>query len=510
MRNLPDWSDGYITDLEYTYSFFRELSPENLRFAALYAGYRPAASPPRHGKFVYCELGCGNGVSTNIFASAHPEGQFFGIDYNPSHIAFASGLARQAELDNINFLEADFRHLDKEDIPPCDFIICHGIYSWVSQENQAAIRKFVRDKLKPGGIFYISYNCLPGWAAAAPIQHLYRLFGQSALGDILQRVPQAMEKFDQAFATGKGYFALQKPIESKINEIKKHDKVYVAHEYFNQNWNLFYHTDIVQQFQEAKVAYAGSATLFDSYLENFLGEQERQILNQYKDQGMRETLKDYFINRNFRKDLFIRGPLPLSSREKSRLLFATKFCLNIPREAFSLEMTLSGVKVEGKPDIYLPIADALAQSPKTLEELVNLVKQEPSVVLQTMCYLLDSAQVSIAADPLDKKARTTIHQMNLAILEQALYAKKLNIMVCPDGRTGVGISWLNQLFIKALLEKQPPAQVVWQAMLAFGERMANENGQPLETEEENLAAIHAKFSEFEKIRPQVCKVLGLE
>ncbi len=143
----------------------------------------------------------------------------------PSHINFASGLARQAGLDNIHFLEADFRHLDKEEIPSCDFIVCHGVYSWISQENHAAIRKFVKEKLKPGGIFYISYNCLPGWAATAPIQHLYRMFGQSSQGDTLEQVGQAMAKFDQVSATGKGYFgAQQKSIERQLNTIKKHEK----------------------------------------------------------------------------------------------------------------------------------------------------------------------------------------------------------------------------------------------------------------------------------------------
>ncbi len=517
MSNTPDWSGGYVTDIDYTYHFFRELSPLHLRFSALMAGYRPflqSVPPPSQSeKFVYCELGCGNGVSTNIFAAAHPEGQFFGIDYMPSHINFASGLARQAGLDNIHFLEADFRQLDKEDIPSCDFIVCHGVYSWISQENQAAIRKFVKEKLKPGGIFYVSYNCLPGWAAKAPIQHLYHMFGHSSQGDTLEQVDQAMAKFDQAFATGKGYFeAQQQSIQKQLNAIKKQEKSYVPHEYFNQDWHLFYHTDIISQFQEAKLSWVGSAVLFDLYIESVLGEEAKQILDQYKDPGIKETLKDYFINKQFRKDVFMRGPLKISPREQSRLLLETKFCLTVLRENLTLEMTINGANFNGKADTYLPIADALAESPKTLAELVNLPALEGkglANVLQTVCCLMDSGQASIC-EPLNKKAQKSMRQMNLAILEQAQYAKKIDMMLCPSARTGIGVSWLQQIFIKALLEKQSPEQVAWQAMLALGERMPSKEGKPLTTEQENLAALHDKFLEFEKIRPQIFKLLGLD
>jgi hypothetical protein len=63
------WNSGYITDLDYTHGFYRELEPGYLSCAALFSGHLP---PDTDSTFSYCELGCGNGLSTNIIASAWP------------------------------------------------------------------------------------------------------------------------------------------------------------------------------------------------------------------------------------------------------------------------------------------------------------------------------------------------------------------------------------------------------------------------------------------------------
>ena len=61
-----------------------------------------------------------------------------------------------------------------------DFIVAHGVYSWVGAAQRQSIRRLVRDSLKPGGLLYLSYNSLPGWAGEMPLR---KLLVELAAGD---------------------------------------------------------------------------------------------------------------------------------------------------------------------------------------------------------------------------------------------------------------------------------------------------------------------------------------
>jgi len=184
-----DWTEGYVAEIEYTSGFFSELAPKQLAFAALVAGYQ---APPIDHSFTYFELGCGKGVSTNLIAAANPNGRFYANDFNPAHIVVARALAADARIENVTFLEKSFAELGGEELPDFDYIALHGVYSWVSDENRRAIVDFIRRKLKPGGVVYISYNCLPGWSQVAPLRELMVQYAARQAGTLPQRVKSAL------------------------------------------------------------------------------------------------------------------------------------------------------------------------------------------------------------------------------------------------------------------------------------------------------------------------------
>ena len=84
---MAGWNEGYIVDIEYTHGFYRELAPSLLSFAALMQGV--SAPGLRVEPLAYCELGCGQGYSTNLLAAANPNIQFYANDFNPAQIAGA-------------------------------------------------------------------------------------------------------------------------------------------------------------------------------------------------------------------------------------------------------------------------------------------------------------------------------------------------------------------------------------------------------------------------------------
>ena len=102
------WTRGYVTDIGYTAHFYREMAPAHLAFAALISGRSPgrALNPQR-----VVELGCGQGFGLALLAAANPQIDFEGYDFNPEHVAHASRLIANAELDNVEVVEASFEEL---------------------------------------------------------------------------------------------------------------------------------------------------------------------------------------------------------------------------------------------------------------------------------------------------------------------------------------------------------------------------------------------------------------
>ena len=451
MEKQPDiWNSGYVTDLEYTHGFYRELEPGYLCYAALISGYLP---PDTDSKFTYCELGCGNALSTNIIASAWPQGDFYGVDFNPSHIVNGTQLSKSAGLTNLKLLEADFRDLlDAHDLPDFDFITIHGVLSWINDENRKAIQRFVLKKLKPGGILYLSYNCLPGWAAAMPVRELMKRFADDTYGSTLDKVNEALSSVEKAFAVKSGFFNGNTAAESQFNRSKTMDRHYLAHEYFNRDWQPFYFSDIMGEFSNAKVSFIGSAELFDNYLGLYTNETGRQMIISAKDGIMKETLKDYFLNRMFRKDIFMRGDSRLSLRgEQTEKIYDLQFTLSVPKEAVNLTMKFPFGEARGKEEIYNPVIEALSEKPVTLRDLCAqplLSGENHANIIEAVVMLAASSRLSrVGTRMSDTK---TADEMNRVILERASYSSEIEFMVSPLLRTGVPVPWLKQLLLKAV------------------------------------------------------------
>src|SRR5712675_1025849 len=168
---MADWGSGYVTDTAYVHDFCRVQTPPMLALAALASG---VGAPGGSGEpLVYGDLGCGQGYTANLVAAANPAARVFGFDFNPSHIANARALAGSSGLANVQFREASFEELvDDAQMPEFDLMCMHGIYSWVSPHNRRVLVSLIRKKLKPGGLLYISYDCMPGWAGIAPLRRI--------------------------------------------------------------------------------------------------------------------------------------------------------------------------------------------------------------------------------------------------------------------------------------------------------------------------------------------------
>ena len=223
-----DWTQGYIADIEYIHGFYGELAPEQLAMAVLLRGIKP---PPLEEGFTYFELGCGQGDSLNLLAACNPQGRFYGNDFNPTHIAAAQTLANAAGLDNVTILEKSFQELQVADLPQFDFICLHGIYSWINADNRRLIVDFIRERLKPGSLVYISYNCMPGWSATAPLRRLMTDYAHASGGGVLtQRVEKALAFTSRLRDLKMGFFTPNPVLDARLAQIQAASRNYLRSE----------------------------------------------------------------------------------------------------------------------------------------------------------------------------------------------------------------------------------------------------------------------------------------
>src|SRR5215510_1186976 len=183
-------TSDYVTDIPYLRDFKPMLAPAWLDHVALVAGVEPPARPDN---FTWCDLGCGQGVTAAILAATHPTGEFHGIDAMAVHIDHARRLAADAMIQNAQFHAADFAAAIELELPQFDYIVAHGVYTWIDRGSQDALRRFIDRRLKPGGLVYLSYNAMPGWARDLPFQRLVRELGRMFPGDNAARFAAAAE-----------------------------------------------------------------------------------------------------------------------------------------------------------------------------------------------------------------------------------------------------------------------------------------------------------------------------
>ncbi len=368
-----DWNEGYFTEVGYTYGYYREINPVFQRFCLLLQGFATLEG----GTANHCELGFGQGVSVNIHSAANP-GHYVATDFNPAHAAHANTLAEAARSETKLYDDSFEQFLNRVNLPQFDSISLHGIWTWVGRNNHKIIAEFARRYLKPGGVFYISYNCFPGWSPAYPLRQLFTSHDRfvTTPNGASERVIAAMKFTEALLAANPKYGNTVPKLGEKLKSIMAQNPIYLAHEYLNREWNCMYFTDVVDMLSLAKLDYVTTAAPLDAIDTLNIPSEGIAFLNTIDHPILREQARDYFVNQQFRKDLYVRGAVRLSPFEQRERLLDTHFVLVQPADSISLKVTSASGKVTLQEAVYKPLITALAQqnyAPKTLRELAAIL-----------------------------------------------------------------------------------------------------------------------------------------
>ncbi|MEO0393250.1 MAG: class I SAM-dependent methyltransferase, partial [Pseudomonadota bacterium] len=127
---MGSWAEGYAADTQYTTAYYAQFSPVSIDRSHFFQLHQPVRDSQ---EFRYFELGCGTGLTTILMAACHPEAYFEANDFMPEHVVIAQNLAAKLGIKNVHLSDASFSDLNKKQFEYFDYIMAHGIYSWVSE-----------------------------------------------------------------------------------------------------------------------------------------------------------------------------------------------------------------------------------------------------------------------------------------------------------------------------------------------------------------------------------------
>jgi len=293
-------------EIPYSSNPFYYTHPDNLGTVAMLMGM----NPPPVERCRVLELGCAGGGNLIPMAMALPESRFVGIDLSPRQIAMGQEIVDALGLANIELKALSIMDI-KDDEEPYNYIICHGVYSWVPAPVQDKILTICRRNLTPSGVAYVSYNTYPGWHMRGLIRELMK-FHVRQFDDGPTRVAQARAFLDflsKAVPNSNTIYA--QLLKAEADLLQAASDSYVFHEHLEDvNSPLYFH-----QFAERAMD-KGLQYLAEAKFTPFSGNLDPEVVNtlrQLSDNPIHwEQYLDFLRNMTFRRTLLCHAEVELA------------------------------------------------------------------------------------------------------------------------------------------------------------------------------------------------------
>ncbi len=463
---------GYVTDVAYARQFVAELAPSMLDLVAAMNG----VDAPPTDSFDYCEIGCGNGDTLATLAAACPGGRFVGVDLNPEHVEFANGLAAGGGLGNVRFVARDFADLAPGALPPLDFLAMHGVASWVGAEKRAELLRIASARLKPGGLLYVSYNALPGWAALEPLRRLMIEHGERVGGGTLERARAGVALAQRLCDAKSVYFASHPTAQSMLALMQRAGLRYVAHEYFHAHWQPMYFADLAREAAATGLHFVGQSPLYLNVHALVLPPALKELAQTLDDRLAFESLKDFALNEFFRYDVYANGE-PTRSAATTRAYFDdTPFGTLVAEPLVQRELKLPHYTLRFAGPLFDALIPALARGATTARALA-----ETPALAEFGVHRIGDALQNLALGgqvvPMRTRAPSSRAQptrglrhcvplaYNRAILAQDLSREHAIVVASPATGNGLPLSMLEAVCVRLVTEVDPDDEAACAAWL---------------------------------------------
>jgi SAM-dependent methyltransferase len=230
-------------------------APERLALASLLHG----GPRQRLDEYRVLELGCGDGTNLLPMAYYRPHATFVGIDSAHTRIAVANEKRSSLRLTNITFAATDFESTRRSLTGHFDYIIAHGVFSWVSAETRAALMELCAERLRPGGLLYLNYNARPGWNVRGLIRD-FLLMQTAKIRDLRARTDRAREiaaRMAEELAGGEHPYS--RLLANEFRFVGETDPSHTAHEYLAEHNEAYTRGQFLELMVQYGLVYVADA-----------------------------------------------------------------------------------------------------------------------------------------------------------------------------------------------------------------------------------------------------------
>ncbi|HEY4640344.1 MAG TPA: class I SAM-dependent methyltransferase [Thermoanaerobaculia bacterium] len=247
------------------------------------------------------ELGCNDGSNLIAMANDLPDSTFVGVD-----LVAPARKEANVELRAMSIMDVD------ASFGRFDFIICHGVYSWVPRDVQEKILAICRAHLAPDGIAYVSYNTYPGWHFRGMLRDLVRVHARGDAEEALQR-SRDLVQFLLAVNHGSqhpyvGY--LQNAATLLENAVSPG---YFVHEYLESINEPLLFRDFAARASQHGLQYVCEADAASPDIDFFHPAVAEKLRSYSNDRIALEQYMDFMIDRTFRRTLLTHEESAVSS-----------------------------------------------------------------------------------------------------------------------------------------------------------------------------------------------------
>jgi methyltransferase-like protein/cyclopropane fatty-acyl-phospholipid synthase-like methyltransferase len=280
---------------------FVQTHPSRLFTVATLFGLRPA--PVARCRVL--ELACAGGGNLIPMADYLPEAEFVGIDLAARQVADGQKHVAKLGLKNLTLKHASITDVD-ESYGTFDYIIAHGVYSWVPPHVQDKLLEICGTRLNPNGVAYVSYNTYPGWHMRGMIRDMM-LYHSSRFNTPQLRVQQARALLDfLAQSVKQDGGAYPQLLKAELETLRQQADYYLYHEHLEEYNTAMYFHQFAAKAQAKGLKYLGEARIGTMVTANFGPEIEKTLKILATDQIQAEQYMDFLRNRMFRETLLVR------------------------------------------------------------------------------------------------------------------------------------------------------------------------------------------------------------
>jgi methyltransferase-like protein/ubiquinone/menaquinone biosynthesis C-methylase UbiE len=277
-------------------------------------------NPPAPAKARILEIGCAAGGNLIPIAAAAPDCHCAGIDFSSGQIEDGRAFLSSTGLKNVRL-----EHMSIADVTPYfgkfDYIICHGVFSWVPYEVQEHILRVCSENLTPRGLAYISYNTLPGWGAVRSIRDMM-VYHTSQFSDPAKKVQEAINMLlfvSNGLPENDNW---RRTIEQEIKTLETSgNSWYLYHEHLDNENNPIYFHELMSRANAHELRYVGESSGLPLMFVNNLAPSIANKLAQITDMIRQQQYMDFVRNRRFRMTVLAHADQPVNYRVPPERIF---------------------------------------------------------------------------------------------------------------------------------------------------------------------------------------------